>query len=237
MPAPATPRNALRWHAHHTMPVLAAALADAVAAVLRRAQAARERATLALSGGSTPGPFLAALATRALDWPRLTVTLADERWVPVGHPRANATLVRDTLLQGAAGVARFVPLYAAAPTPEAGLAAVRAGIDALPLPLDVVVLGMGDDGHIASLFPGGDQLAAALDPQTLARVLPMRAPAAAEPRISLTLPLLAGARSVFLLITGESKRAVLERAIDDARLPVHALLAQTRTPIAVYWAP
>ncbi len=237
MAAGAPPPISLRWHTQIAMPALAAALADAVATALRSALASRGRATLALSGGTTPGPFLAALATRTLDWSRVIVTLADERWVPIGHPRANATLVRDTLLQGPAAAARFVPLYAEAPTPEAGLAEVTAGIDALSLPLDAVVLGMGEDGHIASLFPGGDQLAAALDPQTLARVLPMRAPAAAEPRISLTLPLLAGARSVFLLITGESKRAVLERAIDDARLPVHALLAQTRTPIAVYWAP
>ena len=237
MTAGTPPPIPLRWHTQAAMPALAAALADAVAAALRNALASRGRAMLALSGGTTPGPFLDALATRTLDWARVIVTLADERWVPVGHPRANATLVRDTLLQGAAAVARFVPLYAAAPTPEAGLAAVRAGIDALPLPLDVVVLGMGDDGHIASLFPGGDQLAAALDPRTPARVLPMRAPAAGEPRMSLTLPLLAGARSVFLLITGESKRAMLERAIGDARLPVHALLAQAQAPIAVYWAP
>ncbi|MDE1959812.1 MAG: 6-phosphogluconolactonase [Xanthomonadaceae bacterium] len=232
------PPPALRWHTRATLTALAPVLADAVAGTLRHALARRDRATLALSGGTTPGPFLAALATHALDWPRLIVTLADERWVPAGHPRANATLVRDILMKRAApGAARFVPLYAAAATPEDGLAAVRAGIDALPLPLDAVVLGMGDDGHIASLFPGGDHLAAALDPHASARVLPMRAPAAAEPRMTLTLPLLAGARSVFLLITGATKRAVLERGVDDVRLPVHALLAQARTPIAVYWAP
>jgi len=237
MAAGTPPPIPLRWHAQAAMPALAAALADAVAAALRNALASRGRATLALSGGTTPGPFLAALATRALDWTRVIVTLADERWVPVGHPRANATLVRDTLLQGAAAVARFVPLYVEAPTPEAGLVEVAAGIDALPLPFDAVVLGMGEDGHIASLFPDGDHLAAALDPHTRARVLPMRAPAAGEPRITLTLPVLAGARSVFLLITGEPKRAVLERASDDASLPVHALLARVSAPVAVYWAP
>jgi len=237
MAAGAPPPIPLRWHTQIAMPALAAALADAVATALRSALASRGRATLALSGGTTPSPFLAALATRTLDWSRVIVTLADERWVPIGHPRANATLVRDTLLQGAAAAAHFVPLYAEAPTPEAGLAEVTAGIDALPLPLDAVVLGMGEDGHIASLFPDGDRLSAALDPHTTVRVLPMRAPAAAEPRITLTLPALAGARSVFLLITGERKRAVLERAVDDARLPVHALLTQARAPIAVYWAP
>lgn len=237
MAAGAPPQIPLRWHTRAAMPALAAALADAVAAVLRNALASRGRATLALSGGTTPGPFLDALATRTLDWARVIVTLADERWVPAGHPRANATLVRDTLLQGAAAVARFVPLYTEAPTPEAGLATVRAGIDALPLPLDAVVLGMGDDGHFASLFPAGDHLAAALDPHTPARVLPMRAPDAAEPRITLTLPVLAGARSVFLLIAGRHKRGVLERAVADAGLPMHALLMQAHAPIAVYWAP
>ena len=229
--------NALRWHAHAAMPALASALADTVAAALRNALGSRATATLAVSGGTTPALFLATLAMQPLDWARVIVTLADERWVPIGHPRANATLVRDTLLQGAAAAACFVPLYTEASTPEAGLAKVAAGIDALPLPLDAVVLGMGEDGHVASLFPDGDHLAAALDPHAAARVLPMCAPAADEPRITLTLPVLAGARALFLLITGDCKRAVLERAVDDTRLPVHALLARVRTPIAVYWAP
>lgn len=215
---------------------LAAALADAVAADLRAAIDARGAATLAVSGGSTPKRFLEALSTRRLDWPKVTVTLVDERWVPPQHERSNAALVQAHLLHGAAGSATFLPLYVSAPTPEAGLPRVALALDALPLPLDAVVLGMGGDGHTASFFPGGDRLAEALDPHGRARVLPMRAAGAGEPRITLTLPLLAGARAAYLHIQGEDKRAVLEQARSGADYPIAAVLRQAPR-LQTYWCP
>lgn len=219
----------------------ATALAERVAERLRTGLAARGSAVLAVSGGSTPQAFFARLSREKLDWANVQVTLVDERWVPKDDPRSNARLVQTTLLQHAASAAHFIPLYTGDATPEAGLATANARIDALPLPFDAVVLGMGDDGHTASFFPGGDHLAEALDLDGQTRVLPMRAPTADEPRITLSLSTLLQTRALYLLVSGEKKRDLLA----DARLglgaaqnyPVRAVLIQQRVPVAVYWCP
>ncbi len=219
----------------------AEALAERVAARLREGLAARGAALLAVSGGSTPKLFFARLAREALDWSRVVVTLVDERWVPATDPRSNAKLVQETLLQDAAAAARFVPLYTGAATPEAGLAEAQARIAALPAPFDAVVLGMGEDGHTASFFPGGDHLAAALDPHGTAKVLPMHAPGAGEPRITLTLPALLDTRALYLLVQGAKKRDLLadvRLGLDGAKdYPVRAVVLQGKVPLAVYWCP
>jgi 6-phosphogluconolactonase len=219
----------------------ATALAERVAERLRSGLAERGHAVLAVSGGSTPKDFFDRLSREKLDWTRVQVTLVDERWVAETDARSNARLVKSLLLQHAAGAAQFIPLYTGDITPETGLAAASARIDALPLPFDAVVLGMGDDGHTASFFPGGDHLAEALDLDGHARVLPMHAAGAGEPRITLTLPALLQTRALYLLVSGEKKRDLLA----DARLglgaardyPVRAVLTQRRVPVAVYWCP
>lgn len=219
---------------------LAHALAAAVADELRAAIRARDTATLALSGGTTPLRFLECLAREELDWWRVSVTLVDERWVPKDHARSNARLLREHLLHGSAARAHFMPLYRDTPEPEDALAAIEADIATL-LPLDVAVLGMGLDGHVASYFPGGEGTAAALDPLTPSRVAVVRAAAAGEPRITLTLPVLAAARAVHLHIEGAAKRAVLERAVagdaEDATLPVHSVLRHLRPAPMTWWCP
>ena len=219
----------------------AVALAERVAARLRAALIERGHAVLAVSGGSTPKEFFACLARETLDWANVQVTLVDERWVPDSDERSNAKLVKSLLLQHAASAAQFVPLYTGALTPEEGLANANARIDALPLPFDAVILGMGDDGHTASFFPGGDHLAAALDLDGRARVLPMRAPGAGEPRITLSLPTLLETRALYLLVSGEKKRDLLadvRLGLDAAQnYPVRAVLTQQRVPVAVYWCP
>jgi len=219
----------------------AIALAERVAQRLRVGLNQRGHALLAVSGGSTPKDFFAQLSRESLDWAHVKITLVDERWVPDTDERSNARLVKSILLQNRAAEASFVPLYTDAPTPEDGLAASTARINTLALPFDAVVLGMGDDGHTASFFPGGDHLADALDLNGKARVLPMRAPDAGEPRITLTLPTLLATESLFLLVAGDKKRDLLA----DVRLglgaardyPVHAVIAQQRVPVAVYWCP
>ena len=217
------------------------ALAERVAERLRNALSERGHAVLAVSGGSTPKDFFERLSREKLDWSKVQVTLVDERWVPDSDERSNAHLVESHLLQHAAANARFIPLYTGDATPEAGLAKADARINALSLPFDVVVLGMGEDGHTASFFPGGDHLAEALDMQGSARVLPMHAPDAGEPRITLTLPTLLETRALYLLVSGEKKRDVLA----DVRLglgaardyPVRVVLTQQHVPVAVYWCP
>lgn len=219
----------------------AEALARHVATQLREAVAARGRAVVAVSGGSTPRAFFARLSKEALDWPAVTITLVDERWVPDTDERSNAKLVKSTLLQNAAAAAEFVPLYTGAATPEEGLAEVEARIAALPAPFDAVVLGMGEDGHTASFFPGGDHLAEAIDPHGTAKAWPMRATGAGEPRITLSLPALLETRALYLLLCGVGKRDLLASVQQDADVaknyPVRSVVMQDSVPLAVYWSP
>ena len=218
---------------------LAEALAADVAGGLRAAIASRGSALLALSGGTTPLKFLHALSRQQLEWLRVVVTLCDERWVPPQHERSNARLVGEALLHGAASAARFVPLYVDAPDPESGLAQAAAQVAALPLPIDAAVLGLGLDGHTASLFPDGDRIDTALDARNAALLLPMRSPTAGEPRITLTLPALVAARALYLHIEGPEKKQVFARTVqgEDAspRNPLRALLQHAGVPLVVYW--
>ena len=219
---------------------LALALSEAVADDLRQALAARGQAALAVSGGSTPGKFFAALGRRKdVDWSNVLVTLVDERWVPETHDRSNAGLVNERMLQGPAASARFIPLYSGGDAPDAAaLARTAKQLEALPPRFDAVILGMGNDGHTASFFPGGDNLAVALtggEP-----VVAMRAPGAGEARVTLSLSRLLETAALYLHIEGEEKAEVLERALADGpveEMPVRAVLRQTTTPLTIYWSP
>ncbi len=191
--------------------VQAAALAGLVAGQLAAALAVKGRATLAVPGGTTPGAFLRVLAQARIDWARVSVLLTDERFVPETSTRSNTKLLRATLLQGPAAAANLVPLYKEAAQPEDVLGDLSDGIRKV-LPLDVCVLGMGTDMHIASLFPGADRLAEALSPDCPDVLLPMRAPGAPEPRLTLTAPVLRATDHLHLLITGPEKRAAFEAA-------------------------
>jgi len=214
---------------------LATQLAEAVAAALRADLASHERALLVVSGGATPVPFFQALASCELPWAQIQMTLADERWAAAGAADSNARLVREHLLQGPAAAATFLPLTTADPTPEQGAAAVAERLEPLAWPASAVILGMGGDGHTASLFPDSRELALALT--TEAAAVAVRTPSQPQPRITLSADRLHQARRHFLHITGGDKRAVLARALagDDVReLPIRAFLA---CPLATYWAP
>jgi 6-phosphogluconolactonase len=208
---------------------LAEAAAHAIARNLREGLATRSRASLVATGGRSPGPVYDRLKAAELDWARVVVTLSDERCVPATDPDSNARLVRERLLQGTAARARFLPLW---PEPD------PAALEALQ-PFDAVMLGMGEDGHIASLIPGDPGLAQAMAPD--AQAPSVRVPQGLGkpplPRVSLTLSALLSARAVFLLIAGEAKREVIARAEGGEDLPVRALIAQTRVPIRIFWCP
>lgn len=203
---------------------LGAALARRVAGDLAAAIETRGQASIAVPGGSTPAAFLGALGEADLDWKRVTATLTDERWVASDHARSNQRQLAGTLFAGRAVVAGFVPLYAGGAEPEDAIAATASALDPL-LPLDVCVLGMGGDCHTASLFPGSPQLDAALDPEA-GPVMAVTAPGQPERRITLTAPVLSGARRVYLLIRGAEKRAALDEALglDPRRAPIRAVL-------------
>lgn len=224
-------------HAFDDRDALAGALAAQAAEDLAAAVEARGRATLAVPGGTTPGRFLTALSRARIPWGQVSVTLTDERWVPADDARSNQRLVAETLLQGPAAAADFVPLYAPGLDPEAGAARQSEAL-AQVLPLDVCVLGMGADRHTASLFPGADRLADALDPNGTQPLLPIRAPGADESRVSLTAPVLRAARRLYLLIQGVEKRTALDAALaaaSDTEAPVRVVLTRPG-PVEVFYA-
>ena len=207
---------------------LANVIAGQLADFLRR----EGKATLSVPGGTTPGPIFDTLSGVDIDWANVAVVLNDERWVPESSERSNTRLVRERLLRGRAAQARLLPLYAPAEQPEEMLAALEDGIRP-HLPISVLLLGMGADMHTASLFPGADRLDEALSPQAPI-LLPMRAEAAGEPRITLTAPVLREAFNIHILITGPEKRAALERAmtLTPQEAPVRAVLDNA----TVHWA-
>lgn len=207
---------------------LANTIAGQLADFLRR----EGKATLSVPGGTTPGPIFDTLSGVDLDWANVAVVLNDERWVPESSERSNTRLVRERLLRGRATQARLVPLYTPAEQPEEMLAALEDGLRPY-LPISVLLLGMGADMHTASLFPGADRLEEALSPNAPI-LLPMRAEAAGEPRITLTARVLREAFNIHLLITGAEKRAALERAmtLTPMEAPVRAVLDNA----TVHWA-
>ncbi|MCR5874209.1 6-phosphogluconolactonase [Phenylobacterium sp. J426] len=205
----------------------ARAIADALKAALRL----RGRASLVATGGRSPGPVFDALAhaplAEALDWARVVVTLSDERCVEPTSPDANARAVRERLLVGPLRKAHFLPLW---PKPEpAALAAL--------MPFDAVMLGMGEDGHIASLIPGDPGLEAGLTTDQPVVDVPAGLGKPPLARVSLSLPAVAEARAVFLLIAGEAKREVLSRVQAGEDLPVGRLLSRARVPVRIFWSP
>jgi len=205
---------------------LAETLARDVADELLRAIEAKGRATLAVSGGTTPKLFFEKLSEIDIPWSRVSVTLVDERQVPETSERSNARLVREHLLRHRAAAAKFIPL---AGNPDA---------EKVPA-FDVAVLGMGSDGHTASFFPGGDRLSEALDADSGKRLIEMTAPGAGEPRLTFTLPVLEQAGRLALHIEGDEKKQVLKKALSEGPaedMPVRAVL-RSAAPVTLYWCP
>jgi 6-phosphogluconolactonase len=180
------------------------------------------------------------LRTQPLEWPQVCVALADERWVDAEDPASNEHLVREHLLKGHAAAARFLGLKNGAPTPDIGAVSAWETFARVPRPFDAVVLGLGDDGHTASLFPGSPNLESALNPAAVAGCVGMWAPTAPQARLSLNLTALLDARRIVILISGEAKWRTYAAACGpgaERDMPVRAVLRQTRTPVEVKWSP
>lgn len=210
------------------------ALAAAAAALLARALAGSGARSLAVAGGSTPGPIYDRLSRADVDWRGVSVTLTDDRFVDRNSPLSNERLVRERLLAGAAAAARLLPLKGTGAAPEDDALALEPRIAALQ-PFSAVLLGMGEDGHVASLFPG------ATLPPAGRRCVGVEAAGLAPfvPRITLTAAALLDSRQVVLAATGAAKRERIESVLadPDSRLPLAAILRQDRTPVRVLWAP
>ena len=210
---------------------LAEAAATAITARLSEALRERGHASLVGTGGRSPGPVYDRLRVADLDWSRITVTLGDDRCAPPDDPNSNQRLLHDRLLQGEAARARVLPLWPK-PDPQA-LAALQ--------PFDAVMLGMGEDGHIASLIPGDPGLQDALTTPDLLRDVPAGLGKPPLARVTLTLTALLNARAIFLLIAGAAKREVIRRvqAGEDLPrdLPVGRLISQSKAPVRIFWEP
>jgi 6-phosphogluconolactonase len=218
------------------------ALADEIVSRLYEGVASRGAASLVVSGGTTPGALFDELSARAAPWDRVWITLADERWIAPDQDGSNEKLVRTRLLTGMAAGANLVALKTADASPKAAEARVNALVAAIPQPFDFMLLGMGDDGHTASLFPHAAGLETALDTKrpNLVQAIHADAAAATGERLSLTLRAILDSRLIAILIRGDAKLAAYRKAAagtDVLEAPVRALLNQSETPVRVYWSP
>lgn len=213
--------------------MLAINVANKLAGELRAALKREDSVLFVVPGGSTPGPIFDALCDADLDWSRVDVLLSDERWLPEIHVRSNTRLIKERLLTGRAAAARLLPLHVKAREPEEVIAELEADI-APKLPISVCLLGMGADMHTASLFPGADNLAEALDRHAPV-LMPVRAEGAPEPRLTLTARVLNDALSKHVAITGNAKRAAFERA--RSLMPEQAPIRAVLDGATVHWSP
>lgn len=208
---------------------------DRLAEIIRK----RRKASLALAGGTTPGPLYEALSNAPLAWEKVSVTVTDERWVSPQDPASNEYLIRDLLLRRRAARATFVPFKTNHAKASGGAATAEKRLSPI-MPFDIVLIGMGPDGHIASLIPGAEGYAAAADPAGTKRIAGVHAPGAAgsPERMTLTLHGLLSSRRIVLLIMGQDKLNVYNEAKAGAgNSPLRDLLTQRKVPVHAFWAP
>lgn len=230
-------KQRLKWNEFASPDDVAEALAKKVAQSLMQALAERGRATLAVSGGRTPRLMFQALSFAPIAWEKVTIVLVDERFVPSDSARSNEKLVRDHLMRYRAGRAALVPFFRAGASVEEAAALASAAVDALPLPLDVAILGMGPDGHTASFFPDAPNLESLYENAGGRTVLPVHAESAGEPRLTLSMQVLGAARLLAVHIEGTERKTILTQAVADGKLPIARVLAAAASAPQIYWAP
>lgn len=226
-------------HLFNSKDQLDEALAEDIASRLQAAIKAYGRAALVVSGGSTPAGLFKRLSGAAIDWNNVVITLADERWLAPDHEDSNERLIREQLLVNKASSAAFLSLTTSAESPEQALEDIHLRLSELGS-ADVLVLGMGGDGHTASLFPQATNLEQGLAMDSKRHCIAIDPVTAPYHRISMTLPRLLDSRHMVVHITGDSKRAVFEQACSDTdprKAPISAVLNQSTQLVHLYWAP
>lgn len=220
--------------------ILSSDLADTIASLLRNGISQNGRASLAVSGGSTPVQLFKKLSVIDIPWQKIDICLVDERWVAPTEDDSNENLVRTHLLQNRAAAAHFRGMKNAAATASAGEAECAEQLQKLHRPFDVLILGMGGDGHTASLFPGAVKLPLATDMHSGKICLGISPVTAPHERMTLTLPEILGSKQIFLHITGQEKKNVLEQALGAGakeEMPIRYILEQShKDTLHIYWA-
>jgi 6-phosphogluconolactonase len=226
-------------HRHADFDALARSLSAWTQALLAAGIATRGQASLVVPGGRTPAPWFDLLSQADLAWDRVRVTLTDERWVDAENPASNERLVRERLLRDKAAAAVLAGLRSGAATATEGAPAAWHALEAIARPFDLVVLGMGEDGHFASLFPGDAASLRGLDATLSPGCVAVEAPAEPRERISLNLAALLQTRHLALLVTGSRKLELIAEQQHGAgeALPVRALLQQRVAPLSIWWSP
>ena len=228
----------MNFHEYETRADAAIAAGKRMINALHRRLETDDSAAIIVSGGTTPAPVYSYMAHKQLDWHRVHVLLSDERWVPADHPESNEKMLRDALARSRASYAQIAHYFDAAEPLDECCARLEKEFADLPLPFTSALLGMGNDGHFASLFPDAANLRTSLDLQSPRDYVPVDTASSPHRRLSMTLPALLRSDEILLLISGGEKRAVLEQAATpDSDLPIAHLLRQSRVPVDVFWAP
>lgn len=227
----------LQTHEFASKEALNETFATKIIAILQTAITEKGQASLIVSGGNTPKPLFAALSQADLDWSKVIISLADDRWVDINDAASNDKLVREHLLVGNAAAATFISLKHDFADANDAVSACEAALGNVKMPFDVLILGMGEDGHTASLFPCSKELQAGLDLDSGNKYIAVQPTTAPHQRMSLTLPALLASNNIFLHLTGEAKQAVVAQALasTETQMPIKAVL--DRANVQLMWAP
>ena len=229
---------ALTINAFENADALTSAFADTLIGLLKDGIAQRGRASLVVSGGRTPLALFKQLSQTDLEWDKVDITLADERWVDESDDASNTRLVRENLIQNKAADAHFVTLKTDDVDANDGIAEVENRLSSFSLPFDALILGMGEDGHTASLFPCSAEIEDGLNLASGKICIATQPTTAPHQRISLTLPAILNSRNIFIHLTGDKKKQVLEDALangTELEKPVTAVV--NRADVTLMWAP
>mgnify|MGYP001823308818 FL=1 len=225
-------------HIYETREEASIAAAERIRDALAHRLELQKAATLVVSGGTTPARCFEELAHLEIEWDRVNVVASDDRWVPADHDDSNEALIRRKLLINGASLAGLLPFFKADTPIEVRCEELENEIRFIPFPFACSLLGMGADGHFASLFPDAENLQEGLDLESQKLCLPVHTEASPYARVSLTLAALSRSDEIVLLFFGDEKRKVFEKAkAGNARYPVTRLLRQKRAPVNTYWAP